>query len=348
MHSMTCKFVQPLLLALRTSHAEFMRNNDQDPVSWNEGTSIRMILAILCLRAQHLQLPGCADQCTTDPDLYTRVRAMVSNTGLWPGQTRHEALLPLWSKVLNETLPEGWMPPDEELSHLLGAQTCSHFTLWLPDFTSYGMVADPYAALTNHSCHPNACHTASGPQFCTRLVAMQDIAKGDPLVVSYLASDATFEERQESTLKQYCFQCACPRCQDKTTLPITTACPCGGWMYPNGDEVVCSICMQPPAEDEIRTEGGEQQVDNHMLNEVDDDREEEQEFSEEEDAGNSDSDDTVGEDDNMASTDCKCGGWRFKTGNSWLCMHCDHKIRIAEGPLRCRPCTAQNAQPWAI
>ena len=337
MHRMTCRFVQPLLLALRTAHAKFMQENDgQDAVSWNEGTGIRMILAILCLRAQYLQLPGCVDQCTADTDLYPSVRAMVTNAGHWPTETRHEALLPLWSKVLHQTLPEGWMPPDEELSHLLGAQTCNHFTLWLPDYRSYGMVADPYAALTNHSCHPNACRTASGQQFCIRLVATRDIAMGEPIMFSYLASDANFEERQDSTITHYCFECACPRCQEETTLPITTACPCGGWMYPNGDEVVCSICMQPP-EDEDGIQGGEEHVDNQISQEGhendEEGMEEGHEISEEEEDASSDSDGSVDEDDNMASTECKCGGWRFNNGRLWLCMHCDREIRIGQPPL---------------
>jgi hypothetical protein len=31
-----------------------------------------------------------------------------------------------------------WMPPADELAQLVNAQTCNVFSLWLPDYSSYG------------------------------------------------------------------------------------------------------------------------------------------------------------------------------------------------------------------
>ena len=47
------------------------------------------------------------------------------------------------------------MPPPDEMAALIAAGTCNHFSMWLPDYTSYGTIANPFAALVNHSCTPN-------------------------------------------------------------------------------------------------------------------------------------------------------------------------------------------------
>ena len=57
LHAMTCRFVRPLLLELRLRHSSFMGESaDQEPVEWTEGINLLTLLAMLCLRAQHLSL----------------------------------------------------------------------------------------------------------------------------------------------------------------------------------------------------------------------------------------------------------------------------------------------------
>ena len=139
--------------------------------------------------------------------------------------------------------------------------------MWLPDYNSYGSVADPGAALMNHSCEPNVCRTANAQYFCLRFIAMRDIKEGEQLQWSYLPSESSFMERQSATKEYYCFECMCSRCVKGRRLSISKgttigeevqeaalarsfACPYGGWMYPAGDELICSMCMQPAEVDD--------------------------------------------------------------------------------------------------
>jgi hypothetical protein len=283
-----------------------------------------MLLTILCLRAQHLLLNLASEQTSADPELYTRVRAMVSNRDKWDVGTRHTLLLPLFSSVLGKTLPEGWMPPEEEFADLVSASTCNHFSMWLPDYSSFGTVVDPQAALMNHSCVPNVCRTTSAGQFCQRFVALRDIKMGEPTTWSYLPSDVCFEERRQITKEHYCFECACSRCKgqqggdlqggEEQDHPRTTACPCGGWMYKNDGILICSICMQP--NDGLSPRG-------------DDDDSDEDNFEEDdwEDGGEESIDES---DDEVlphtAGTPCECGGWTFRSDDRWLCVHCDREL----------------------
>lgn len=153
LHALTCRFVRPVLRALRRRHAEFMAA--AEPVEWTEGVNLLTLLAIVCLRAQHLGLAGCSKQRSVPPSLYDGIKGMVTNVGRWPPGTRHMTLLRLWSACIFEVLPDSWMPPPAELEGLTCALTCNVFSMWLPDFASYGSVVEPWAALINHSCTPN-------------------------------------------------------------------------------------------------------------------------------------------------------------------------------------------------
>mmetsp|Transcript_9039 Transcript_9039/g.20405 ORF Transcript_9039/g.20405 Transcript_9039/m.20405 type:complete len:450 (-) Transcript_9039:440-1789(-) len=333
LHAMTCRFVRPLLLKLRQLHSSFMDESaDQEPVEWTEGINLLSILAMLCLRAQHLNLPGSSTQTSIPASLYEGCAGMVSNIGLWPKGTRHSKLLPLWSTCLTHVLPSGWMPPADELLSLQSALTCNVFSMWLPDYSSYGSVIEPWPALLNHSCTPNLARiqTPTGMQF----IAIHDIKAGTAFNFSYLPSDATFEERRLATSQEYCFQCRCSRCEAglelkegvaEESLPITTACPCGGWMYPGkAGRRVCSMCTDESKADtstDTLIGGGDASDDDRDY--IDD----EGDASDDGYASGSDISSCGG--GNLASTMCRCGGWRFNNQDEWLCIHCDHTIRVS-------------------
>ena len=98
LHGMTCRFVRPLLRALRERHAGFVGGPEAyEPVEWTEGINLLTLLGSICLRAQHLGLEGASTQTAVRSSLYTDILAMVSNLGLWPPGTRHEQLLGLWA-----------------------------------------------------------------------------------------------------------------------------------------------------------------------------------------------------------------------------------------------------------
>ena len=110
LHGMTCRFVRPLLLALRAHHAGFVQSAEEhEPVEWTEGVNLLTLLGSICLRAQHLGLEGASTQAAVRSSLYTDVLAMVSNIGLWPPGTRHGQLLDLWHVCFMAALPAGWV-----------------------------------------------------------------------------------------------------------------------------------------------------------------------------------------------------------------------------------------------
>ena len=101
-------------------------------------------------------------------------------------------------------------------------------------------------------------------------------------------------------------------------------------MFPQGGTRVCSICGQEAGEAVGEEEGEEE-----------DGGEEEEEGEAGEQGGASDaSDDEAGDDDlgsisscggrNLAAMECRCGGWRFNDGDRWLCVHCDHTVRVSD------------------
>ena len=353
LHGMTCRFVRPLLLALRERHAGFVESPaEHEAVEWTEGVNLLSLLGSICLRAQHLGLDGASTQAAVRSSLYADILAMVSNIGLWPPGTRHQQLLGLWTACLTAALPAGWVPPDDELAQLVNAQTCNVIGLWLADYSSYGSVLEPWAALFNHSCMPNLARVqasrAGGHAYDhMHFVAMRDIKQGEPLNFSYLPSDVPFEERRQTTAAAYCFRCECERCgaaEAKTDtdgaagrhtdgvpaaserrLPSTVACPCGGWMYPLDGARTCSICNQPvdDANDADDADAAAESAGGGPSGE-----------------GGSDQESDDGSDgdierllscggEHLASSECYCGGWRFKNRDQWLCVHCDYTIRVS-------------------
>ncbi len=70
----------------------------------------------------------------------------------------------------------------------------------------------------NHSCAPNA-HAFKRKDVDTDgsavILAKQDIADGDEVVLSYIDESVPYHERQ-AALKDYGFTCACTRCSADT------------------------------------------------------------------------------------------------------------------------------------
>jgi len=374
-----------------------------EPVEWTEGMTLLMLLAAVCLRAQHLHLPGASAQTSVPPSLCCGMWGMVSNLGHWAPGTRHTQLLPLWSACLAHALPAGWLPPAAELASITSALTCNVFSMWLKSYTSYGSVVEPWAALMNHSCTPNLARVQSHDgDSVMRFVAIRDIAANEELTHSYLHSYATYQERRRATRSEYCFECECARCKvgmlaaaehksaekaakaaakgsgrrpvkprkvAEQRLPTSTACACGGWMYPLGDASgaggvrVCSVCGE--SEDEsilvagmrVRAHAGgeltawyrgevlrtnangtyaiayddgdrEMKVRRHLIR-ADGDVEavEGGGAAAVEGGGENEGEEDGGHD--LASSECHCGGWRFQNGDVWMCVHCDHTIRVS-------------------
>jgi len=73
------------------------------------------------------------------------------------------------------------------------------------------MICSPLLSLFMHSCCPNAIVDVLDDGN-TNLLAIGDVAEGQPITFSYCSLRSTYESRQDSSTRGYFFRCKCPRC----------------------------------------------------------------------------------------------------------------------------------------
>ncbi len=90
-------------------------------------------------------------------------------------------------------------------------------TIVTPTFDPLGVWHDPFAALANHSCDPNAVIVMDGPKLSFR--SLKSIAKDEEIFISYIDISNPFARRQQELKERYYFTCACSKCQKGPTGP---------------------------------------------------------------------------------------------------------------------------------
>jgi hypothetical protein len=78
-----------------------------------------------------------------------------------------------------------------------------------------GYAIYPRAAFFNHSCRPNVRRRLVGRML--EFYTVVDVAAGDELNISYGYVDEPILERRCRLLKQFYFECQCPRCLEEST-----------------------------------------------------------------------------------------------------------------------------------
>jgi len=78
----------------------------------------------------------------------------------------------------------------------------------------------PVAALLNHSCVPTASRYYYGDALLVR--AARRLEAGEEVLCSYILSNHDLQERQESLLVGYGFQCSCIRCRLEGLVPAAS------------------------------------------------------------------------------------------------------------------------------
>ena len=94
---------------------------------------------------------------------------------------------------------------------------CNSSRLVTPTFDPLGLILDPQVAMINHSCTPNAIIVFDGPKLTVR--ALDAIASGDEVLISYIDSTAPYGVRQAELRDQYFFTCSCEKCQLGSEAP---------------------------------------------------------------------------------------------------------------------------------
>jgi hypothetical protein len=133
---------------------------------------------------------------------------------------------------------------------LLYRDMCNGFGIWTTEYERLGCTLLPSVSMLNHSCQPNVCKVrCDDGQWGYKLVALVDIPAGEQLLLSYLPSNMTFEDRQKICSAYFCFACGCGLCSgavaDGTegTLYDWQRHDCGGFVFPSGSLQICSVCQ---------------------------------------------------------------------------------------------------------
>lgn len=77
-------------------------------------------------------------------------------------------------------------------------------------FMKCGEFVEPFVALINHSCEPNAFHVFEGNQL--RVRAARDIPAGQELTFNYIGHKGDYDTRTETFMKLWEFTCGCSFC----------------------------------------------------------------------------------------------------------------------------------------
>ncbi|XP_053793641.1 histone-lysine N-methyltransferase SMYD3 isoform X4 [Vidua chalybeata] len=91
--------------------------------------------------------------------------------------------------------------------------TCNCFTISNGEMQDVGVGLYPSMSLLNHSCDPNCVIVFEGYQLL--LHSVREIQIGEELTISYVESLMPTRERQKQLVRQYCFECDCPLCQNQ-------------------------------------------------------------------------------------------------------------------------------------
>ncbi|CAD5180688.1 unnamed protein product [Musa acuminata subsp. malaccensis] len=112
------------------------------------------------------------------------------------------------ANLVNLVLPS-LMIDLKETAHNFSKLSCNAHTICDGELRPLGTGLYPVISIINHSCVPNSVLVFENRVAFVR--AMEPIAKGTEILISYIETAATTETRQKD-LKQYFFVCTCSRC----------------------------------------------------------------------------------------------------------------------------------------
>lgn len=141
------------------------------------------------------------------------------------------------------------LPDLHGLLKLYGKIVINSYTIYDGELRDLGHGIYLSSSKLNHSCRPNAVATYHGVKLVVK--AVRDIPDGthDKVFITYINQMSPLEDRQEALGKQYYFQCACEKCNDKEIIEneISFCCPnsqCCGAVSLNKNRVFgsCRLC----------------------------------------------------------------------------------------------------------
>ena len=208
--------------------ADTLPDFDRDP-----GPSVRVLAQLLWLRRRH------------GPAWWAPFAAMQSHRQDAPAAQRDEAsqvAVRLAQFVGSEAgLRALGIDRAKSLLELVCQCLTNAFTLTDAQLDPIGAALNPTAALLNHSCTPNTVVVFSSATEHARcpmeVVALRDLAEGEPIYTSYVDLAAPLPVRQQTLQERYYFTCKCRLCTrghwvDPRTARWCARPGCHGWVAP--------------------------------------------------------------------------------------------------------------------
>lgn len=128
--------------------------------------------------------------------------------------TEHEALCQAFEAAdLTNSSTLQMLLPLSRYAQLLGAAQLNAFELQLSTGFAISCLLTPTASCFNHSCNPNVLVACGDSARNVAFVAGVDIDSGCELCISYVDTEARWEDRRRLLLHKYGFECSCGRCE---------------------------------------------------------------------------------------------------------------------------------------
>ncbi|KAL5777025.1 hypothetical protein ACOSP7_009951 [Xanthoceras sorbifolium] len=202
---------------------------------------------------------------TTATDNYDLVEALVAHMS-----DIDEKQLVLYAQMSNlVNLILQW--PEIELKEIaenFSKLACNAHTICDSELRPLGTGLYPVISIINHSCLPNAVLVFEGRLAVVR--AMQHIAKGGEVLISYIETAGSTMTRQKALQQQYLFTCTCPRCIkvgqyddiEESAILEGYRCKddgCSGFLLRDSDDkgFTCQQCGLVRSKEEIKTMASE-------------------------------------------------------------------------------------------
>lgn len=124
-------------------------------------------------------------------------------------------------KIIRAVRPAEWEAhvTPQRVRDIIGRNLTNAFGIWLPalspdeDQEYFGFAVYPTGSFFNHLCAANIRKVRVGAAY--EFYAARDIEEGEELCISYGPRSSDPVHERQAALKEWFFECACPRCQEE-------------------------------------------------------------------------------------------------------------------------------------
>eukprot|EP01080_Neovahlkampfia_damariscottae_P005769 gene5769-9590_t len=175
---------------------------------------------------------------TTDKDAYQKFLNFVSHAD----QKKDDEALVEMSYLVLDFFPatQENKPKLEEVFENFCRFECNNFGIMDEEQNTLGTGVYLASSFLNHSCQPNCVAMFNKNEIIIRCI--ENIKKGDQLMISYVEFASSSPNRNEILQSQYCFECFCQKCQLKLNDDLLGGTICSECSSILDKEYFCQKC----------------------------------------------------------------------------------------------------------